>query len=713
MRLQKALHRIEPLQDRRRSRFAGRRPDDVGGQGAQVGGRRLRQGQQAVQVFAGNLTSLAGRRRDARSPGAVARTFVGSHRHGGGLRAEPVPRPFPGNGVLAPQGVRPADAGLFGLAQRGVEVGQRRPERLSFRRVQPALQRREPLFQLTQLLLQHARLDLLDGERLLRRFPLIATRFVHILDHRAGRHLRAVAAVLFLAAFRVRRGRRLLRLGRRVLVADKRLEIELRRLHPRLQRRLLMVEDVVDPVDQRPEGVVRQRLRPEVAAVERGQPDDLRRVVGQQLTHHVAPQRRVQQPAGRHEQVRQFQVGFVRFRLQHQFRRRQPGVADAQHDDRPAVLLADGEGQPMQHLVVGVLHEAVQLGHGVVEQHPQFRPVGRAARRQLQRRPHPGLEFSLVPARRGVGQGELHHLVDVAERPLLDLRPGAPRRRQEQLAGRRLEMVGQRVRPADFDPDARRPFAVGAGGVHAVAVDGAQQRIVRRPDDAQQAAALAGVGLALQPAEALAVVAEAKDLDDQPTENVLTGRFKQDRRLFQAVDGIGIGPQRQDLRPAAHRGGDGGAVGLAELDAEAAEVVLHGARQRERGFDPDLILVVHARDGGGLADGRRNGAACQGETKGIEIGKLQDHQRSHAKTQRAAEKASHFQAVYVPAHSVLNQWDVEVDQQAQALFHAGTDLESRIDDQGSRYIFGRRPRPPRLFAPSREILARIGSDRQR
>ena len=114
------------------------------------------------------------------------------------------------------------------------------------------------------------------------------------------------------------------------------------------------------------------------------------------------------------------------------------------------------------------------------------------------------------------------------------------------------------------------------GGRLAVAVDGAEQRVVRRPDDAQQAAAVAGVGLAFQPAEPLAVVAETQDLDDQPAEVVLAGRLEQDRRLFQAVERIGVAPERQDLRPAADGDGDGGAAGLAQLDAEAAQVVLSG-----------------------------------------------------------------------------------------------------------------------------------------
>ena len=129
------------LQDRLRRRLAARRPDDVGGQGAQVGRGRLRQGQQPVQVVRGNLTAVAGRRRNARGPGAVARTPC---------RAAPARRrprcgtsstPSLGRGLLAPQGVHPADAGVFRLAQRGVQGRQLRPQRLPLRRVQAALQR--------------------------------------------------------------------------------------------------------------------------------------------------------------------------------------------------------------------------------------------------------------------------------------------------------------------------------------------------------------------------------------------------------------------------------------------------------------------------------------------------------------------------------------------------------------------------------------------
>ena len=41
-----------------------------------------------------------------------------------------------------------------------------------------------------------------------------------------------------------------------------------------------------------------------------------------------------------------------------------------------AALLADGEGQALQELVVGVLDEAVELLDRVVAQHPQLGPLG-------------------------------------------------------------------------------------------------------------------------------------------------------------------------------------------------------------------------------------------------------------------------------------------------------------------------------------------------
>ncbi len=82
----------------------------------------------------------------------------------------------------------------------------------------------------------------------------------------------------------------------------------------------------------------------------------------------------------------------------------------------------------------------------------------------------------------------------------------------------------------------------------------------------------------------------------------------------------------------------GGAADLAELDAEAAEVVLGGARQWRGGFDPDLVLVVEADHGGALRDGRRHGPARHGEAERIKIGELQDHQISRKEQRRKSGK---------------------------------------------------------------------------
>ena len=80
MRLQEALHFMEAVVDRLRRRFALGRPDEVGGEHAQVRRGGLRSGQHAAEFLGVDLTVLAGRRREAGGPGAVARTDLGPAR---------------------------------------------------------------------------------------------------------------------------------------------------------------------------------------------------------------------------------------------------------------------------------------------------------------------------------------------------------------------------------------------------------------------------------------------------------------------------------------------------------------------------------------------------------------------------------------------------------------------------------------------------------
>ena len=77
------------------------------------------------------------------------------------------------------------------------------------------------------------------------------------------------------------------------------------------------------------------------------------------------------------------------------------------------------------------------------------------------------------------------------------------------------------------------------------------------------------------------------------------GNLEQNRRLFQAFDGIGrrgfngriSGQQLTANRTAA-------AVSLALMDADFTQSALHGADSGACGFDPDLILLVEPGDGG-------------------------------------------------------------------------------------------------------------------
>src|SRR3984957_18068615 len=99
--------------------------------------------------------------------------------------------------------------------------------------------------------------------------------------------------------------------------------------------------------------------------------------------------------ADRKKQVRQFKIMSIAYRLEDDHGGRQPRLANAQHDDRPPTLLADAETEAMQQLVVGVLGEAIQLGDGVVAQHPELGAIGRAAGSQRWRDAQPRVERAL------------------------------------------------------------------------------------------------------------------------------------------------------------------------------------------------------------------------------------------------------------------------------------------------------------------------------
>jgi hypothetical protein len=333
---------------------------------------------------------------------------------------------------------------------------------------------------------------------------------VFIVDDRAaGRRLVGRLSTLFaVLAFLLFGCIRLLRTARVVLVADERLEIELHGLHPGLERFGRPVEDVGDPVGQRPEGVLRQAVRRECAVVPGHEPDDVFGVFGEQLAHHVAPKVWVQLRAGRQEQVWQAQVRPVGQGVQHQFWRRVFGMQSPQHDGLAAVLLANREGEAGEQVFIGALDEASQLRLGVVAEYPHLRPGKRPAAAERQRHDELANERYFLPRCGPVRQGKLHHLVDVAEGCVVQQGPVLRPTQEQQLAFGRLDQFEQRVGLAKFDPDVGRAFDVGhRRGRLAVAVDGAQQRVVRRPDDAQQCPRLAGV--IAKPTKALAVVAEA------------------------------------------------------------------------------------------------------------------------------------------------------------------------------------------------------------
>ncbi len=175
-----------------------------------------------------------------------------------------------------------------------------------------------------------------------------------------------------------------------------------------------------------------------------------------------------------------------------------------------------------------------------------------------------------------------------------------------------------------LDPDVRRALDIGHGRRRlAVAVDGAQERIIRRPDDAQQCPRMAVV--IAEPAEALPVVAEPQDFKDDARQLVGLRQFKQDRQLFRFLRRPRVRLQRHQFQPRRKFGGDVGPHRTTDEDIEPTKFALDVAGQRTLPLDPELLLPVEAGDDGRLHDRGGHDAAGQGKSERIQVGKLQNH----------------------------------------------------------------------------------------
>ena len=161
------------------------------------------------------------------------------------------------------------------------------------------------------------------------------------------------------------------------------------------------------------------------------------------------------------------------------------------------------------------------------------------------------------------------------------------------MPGRRLDLVGERVGVAQLDPDARGLLDVGPAASGRRAVHGPQQRVVGRADDAQQRARRAVA--VVQPAEALAVVAQPQDLDRQAGQLSAVGEVEQHRASARAsaigsarrASGRISGQQLTSARRSAP-------TVLRDLHAELLQLGLDRRGERGGRLEPELVLVVEA-----------------------------------------------------------------------------------------------------------------------
>ena len=198
-----------------------------------------------------------------------------------------------------------------------------------------------------------------------------------------------------------------------------------------------------------------------------------------------------------------------------------------------------------------------------------------------------------------------------------------PRRpQQKQFSFRRHEVFSERMPVANLHPDTRMAFDECRRRISAAdAIDGPQQRIVRRPNDAQESAIALSC---LQPAVGNAVIAQAQNLQCQARQTCAGSKIEQNGSLLQPLHRKGIGAQRQYFRPA----GDRHALPLAGArrdDAQFAQLGERTASQCRFRFDPYRPGVADDGARGGLADSRRNCTADQGQSECFEIRKLQNH----------------------------------------------------------------------------------------
>src|SRR5207249_356520 len=144
---------------------------------------------------------------------------------------------------------------------------------------------------------------------------------------------------------------------------------------------------------------------------------------------------------------------------------------------------------------------------------------------------------------------------------------------------RRLDLVGQRVRPAELRPDTRAAFEKRPRCSRSLCVNGAEKRVIRRSDDAQESPR--GAVAFFQPAVALAVIAQAEDLGRQPRQVLAAGQVEQNRGLFGEREDLAVALERQQLQPAANGRALLDAALLANLDAVLFQLVLCLARGRD------------------------------------------------------------------------------------------------------------------------------------
>ena len=193
--------------------------------------------------------------------------------------------------------------------------------------------------------------------------------------------------------------------GCHIVLAEKAFEVEPGRFHPGLQRLVVVLQDVIDPVRERTEGGVRYTLGREGSLGPGVEPGDPGGIVRQALAHGIAAQSGVQTGADGNEQVGQFQVVTEADSAQHQLRRRQPRWPDAKNDGLALALEADGKGQAAQEFVIGLMDQGIELAQRIVAQDPQLRRVRRAAVREAQRNGQLPGQFALSPAQSGCWAG--------------------------------------------------------------------------------------------------------------------------------------------------------------------------------------------------------------------------------------------------------------------------------------------------------------------